>query len=72
VNTDATIDAISNEAFKAKAFALLDAMADAGMGDKEIGLVLFGMAVSALVEGGLTRDLVHGLVDTLLNERGVA
>lgn len=66
---DITID---REAFQKKAHAMLDAMADSGMGDKEIGCVLIGMAASALTEGGVTREQIHALVDRILDERATA
>ena len=56
-----------DRAFKAQAFAMLDAMSASGLGTNEIGTVLIGMAVAALREGGRTREEIHHLVDTLLN-----
>lgn len=48
---------------------MLDALSAVGLGDKEIGLILLGMAASALEEGGVTREQMHALVDRILDER---
>jgi hypothetical protein len=52
-----------------EAHAMLDALSAVGLGDKEIGLILLGMAASALEEGGVTREQMHALVDRILDER---
>jgi len=62
----------SSGVFKKKAFSMLDELSAAGLGDKEIGLILIGMAITALAESGVTPDLMHALVDQILSERGVA
>lgn len=58
----------SNPNIKKKAFAMLDAMHDAGMDDKDIGTVLLGMAASALRHGNVTREQVHEAIDALYDK----
>jgi hypothetical protein len=56
------------DAFKRKAFDMLDVMSASGLDDVGIGLMLAGMSVAALVEGGKTRDEIHLLIDAALDD----
>ena len=67
MNVELDLDAVRR--VQKEAHVMLDALSAVGLGDKEIGLILIGMAVSSLENGGVTREQMHALVDRILDER---